>query len=114
MFAAHHRLASLVAIVDVNRQQAFGYTRDVLDLDPLSARWAAFGWHVLEVDGHDLDTLATALAELDTSDGLPHVLLANTTFGKGVSFMEGEIKWHYLPLSDEQYAAATTELEAAG
>ena len=62
------------------------------------ARWAAFGWDVHEVDGHDADALAATIAALDTRVGRPHVLLAATTFGKGVSFMESRIEWHYLPL----------------
>jgi len=113
MFAAHHDLANLVAIVDVNGQQALGYTREVIDLDPLAERWRAFGWDVHEVDGHDVDGLADAVEALDTVQGPPHVLLAQTTFGKGVSYMESKIEWHYMPMSDEQYQQALAELEAA-
>jgi transketolase len=113
MFAAHHKLANLIAIVDVNRQQALGYTRDVLDLDPLTERWAAFGWDVTEVDGHDADALATSMSTLDTTAGRPHVLLARTTFGMGVSFMESQIKWHYLPLTHAEHASALQELAEA-
>lgn len=114
MFAAHHRLANLVALVDVNGQQALGYTRDVMDPGPPNReRWAAFGWDVHEVDGHDPDGIAALIAELDTTDAPPHVLLAQTTFGRGVSFMESEIKWHYLPLEAETHRQAVAELEAA-
>lgn len=114
MFAAHHQLANLVAIIDVNGQQALGYTRDVLDPGPPArARWEAFGWDVHEVDGHDPAGIAATIAELDLHDGPPHVLLADTVFGKGVSFMEREIKWHYLPLTDELHRQAVAELEAA-
>jgi transketolase len=112
MFAAHHRLSRLVAIVDVNGQQAFGYTRDVLDLSPLAAKWEAFGWMVHEADGHDADTLASLLDAEPSADPRPRVILARTTFGKGVSFMEGQIAWHYLPMTDSQYAQAVAELEA--
>ena len=113
MFAAHHRLANLVAIVDLNGQQALGYTADVLDLSPLAEKWRAFGWDAVEVDGHDEQLLAKAIAELDTATGAPHVLVAHTTFGRGVSFMEGQIRWHYLPMSDEEYAQALREVDAA-
>lgn len=113
MFAAHHRIANLVAIVDVNGQQALGYTRDVLDPGPLAERFAAFGWDVYDVDGHDPDGLAQTIAGLDTQHGRPHVLLADTTFGKGISFMESRIEWHYLPLLDEDYSQALNELDAA-
>jgi transketolase len=110
MFAAHHRLAQLVAIVDLNGQQALGYTEDVLSLAPLAARWRAFGWDVHEVDGHDVAGLAHVVAALDTVVGPPHVLVARTVFGKGVSYMEGQIKWHYLPMSDDEYRRALDEL----
>ena len=113
MFAAHHRLANLIALVDLNRQQALGYTRDVLDLEPVAERWRAFGWDVREVDGHDHDVLLRTLRALDTATGKPHVILASTTFGKGVSYMERRIEWHYLPMSDEQYGRALEELRAA-
>lgn len=114
MFAAHHRLSNLVALVDVNGQQALGYTRDVLDAGPpLADRWRAFGWDVHRVDGHDPATLATRIAALDTDAGPPHVILAQTTFGKGVSFMESRIEWHYLPLTDELHRQACAELDAA-
>jgi len=113
MFAAHHQLANLVALIDVNGQQALGYTSDVLDPGPpASARWAAFGWDVHEVDGTDPNAIAAALRSLDTRSGPPHVLLARTVFGRGVSFMESRIEWHYLPLEPETHRQAVTELEA--
>jgi transketolase len=111
MFAAHHRLSNLVAIIDVNGQQALGYTRDVLDLEPLAARWESFGWDVHEVDGHDLAELGATLQALEVDDGPPHVLLARTIFGKGVRFMENRIEWHYLPQTDAEYAKAISELD---
>jgi transketolase len=113
MFAGHHRLANLVAIVDVNGQQALGYTRDVLHPGPAAQRWEAFGWDVHELEGHDPELLATTIAGLDLESGPPHVLLAETTFGKGVSFMEGRIEWHYLPLDEALHRQARDELDAA-
>lgn len=110
MFAAHHRLSSLVAIVDANGQQALGYTRDVLDLEPLGDRWRAFGWNTHVVDGHDASAIASTIAGLDGGGDRPHVLIARTTFGKGVSFMEAQIRWHYWPMSDDDYARALEEL----
>ena len=109
MFAAHHRLSRLIAVIDVNGQQAIGYTRDVLDLDPLAERWRAFGWEVDEVDGHDPAALQAVL-ERESGEGRPRVVLADTIFGKGVSFMERQIAWHYLPMSDDQYAVAVAEV----
>lgn len=109
MFAAHHELATLVALVDVNGQQALGYTRDVLDLAPMAARWRAFGWDVHEVDGHDIGAIAAIIDGLAPS-GKPHVLLCRTIFGRGVPFMEGQIKWHYWPMSDSEYAQALQDV----
>lgn len=114
LFAAHHRLANLIALIDMNGQQALGYTPDVLDPGPPAAdRWRAFGWDVREVDGHDADALQRTIEALDTDTGRPHVLLARTTFGKGVSFMESRIEWHYLPLTAEQHQQALEEVDAA-
>lgn len=110
MFAGHHGLSNLVAIVDMNGQQALGYTKDVLDLEPMGARWRAFGWDVNEMDGHDPALIAATLNDLDFALGPPHVVLARTTFGKGVSFMEGRIKWHYMPMSDDEFAQAIDEV----
>jgi transketolase len=107
MFAAHHRLGNLTAIVDANAQQALGYTREVLDLEPLADRFEAFGWEAVEVDGHDVDALAT---ELERTSGRPRVVVARTTFGKGVSYMEGLVKWHYWPMSDADYERALAEV----
>jgi len=113
MFARHHALGKLVAIVDVNGQQALGSTRDVLDLDPLGDRWGAFGWDVHEIDGHDTDAITDTIAGLDTAaTGTPHVALLRTTFGRGVSYMEGQLQWHYWPISDDQYATALAELSS--
>ncbi len=113
MFAAHHRLGDLVAIVDVNGQQALGYTRDVLDLSPLEERWRAFGWDAHTVDGHDTAALRGVIDGLAPGEGRPHALLAQTVFGNGVSFMEREIRWHYVPMDDDQYARALAELASA-
>ena len=113
MFAAHHRLANLVVIVDVNGQQALGYTREVLNLEPLADRWESFGWDVQEVDGHDLDAMASALGQAGEHGDRPHIVLARTVFGKGVSFMEQRIEWHYLPMSEEEYTIAVDQLNGS-
>jgi transketolase len=110
MFAAHHRLANLVALVDLNGQQALGYTEDVLSLTPMAERWRAFGWDVHEVDGHDVEQIVHAVEGLDTGTGSPHVLVARTVLGKGVSYMERQIKWHYWPMSDTEYRQALDEI----
>jgi len=110
MFAAHHRLANLIAIVDLNGQQALGYSEQVVSLTPMAQRWRAFGWDVHEVDGHDVPAIAATIAGLATEDSAPHVLIARTVFGKGVSYMERQIKWHYWPMDDTEYAQALAEV----
>ena len=110
MFAAHHRLSNLVAVIDANGQQALGYTKDVLDLSPLVDRWRAFGWDARPVDGHDVAALARLCRSFDGVEGPPRVLVAKTVFGRGVSFMESQIKWHYNPMSDPEYAQALVEV----
>jgi transketolase len=111
MFAAHHQLSNLVAIIDLNGQQGFGYTDDVLSPSPLIDRWRAFGWDVREIDGHDASGIVEAIERLDTAAGPPHALVARTILGRGVSFMERQIKWHYSPLSNDEYRQAIAEVE---
>jgi transketolase len=111
MFAASRKLSNLVAIVDLNGRQALGHTRDIIDLHPMAERWRAFGWDVAKVDGHDTNALTTCLNGIDTSQGPPTVMMANTTLGHGVSYMEGLVKWHYWPMSDEEYTQALAELD---
>jgi len=113
MFAAHHKLSNLIVIIDLNGQQAFGHTQEVLDISPMTRRWEAFGWDVQEIDGHNGELLAETINRLDTKSGPPHVIVAKTIFGKGVSYMENKIKWHYSPMSDAEYEIAIQELEAA-
>lgn len=113
MFAAHHRLSNLVAIIDLDGQQAFGYTKDILDLSAMKERWDAFGWYTREVDGHDVAQITAAIRDLDTAPDRPRVLVARTVFGKGVSYMESRIKWHYWFMSPEESQTALREIEAA-
>lgn len=110
MFAGHHKLANLCVVVDLNKQQAFGYTKDVLDISKMKGSWQSFNWDTHEVDGHDVPKLVSTISNLNFVEGAPHVILANTTFGKGVSFMENQIKWHYSPLSESELNQALQEL----
>jgi transketolase len=112
MYAAHHRLGRLTVVVDLNGQQALGKTAEVLSLSPMVERWRAFGWNAAEIDGHDVAGLAAALAAPTAADAPPRVFVARTTFGKGVSYMENQLKWHYWPMSDDEYRQAMTELDA--
>lgn len=110
VFAAQHRLDNLTLLIDLNGQQALGYTPEVLEIAAVEEKLASFGWEALAVPGHDQEALAEALEAPPA--GRPRALVAHTTFGYGVSFMESEIKWHYLPLDDEAHATALAELEA--
>lgn len=110
IFAAHHRLANLIAIIDLNGQQALGYTKDVLNLTPMEERWSSFGWDVHTVDGHDRQQMCRTIAGLEMKACRPHMLVAHTVFGKGVSFMESKIKWHYHPMSAQEYQQAMQEI----
>ena len=112
MFAGHWKLSNLVVLVDFNKQQALGYTRDVISHGRLSERFRAFGWDAHDAPGHDVVALTRLLEGLDFESGPPHVVVADTTFGRGVSFMESRVEWHYLPMDDAQYAAALREVGA--
>lgn len=112
MFAAHHQLANLIAIVEINGQQSLGYTKQILNLSPMAALWQAFGWNTHEVDGHSVADLTALIGSLNTSSGAPHVIIAHTIFGKGVSYMERRIKWHYWPMSDQEYYRALADIGA--
>jgi|GEM_PF-4069831 len=109
IFATHHRLANLTVVIDANGLQGFGSTREVADIEPLADKFRAFGADVEEVDGHDPVALRHALSV--TGDGL-RVIVARTVKGHGVSFMENRMEWHYLPLTDAQYAQAIAEIDA--
>jgi transketolase len=112
MAAAHYRLDNLTAIVDCNTLQITGRTRDVMSNEPLAEKFAAFGWAVRTVDGHNFGALTAAL-ERPLEAGKPSVVIARTTKGKGISFMEDVGKWHHGVPSDEEYARALAELDAA-
>ncbi len=109
MFAAHHRLDNLVAVVDNNGMQALGHTRDVLSMDPLARRWEAFGWLARGADGHDEADLLAVLTDGIAGRTGPAVVLARTVLGKGVSFMEDRLEWHYRNLPSELDGQALEE-----
>lgn len=112
MFAAHHKLDNLVAIIDYNKLQSLGTTSDTLGLEPLGDKLRAFGWEVRETDGHDHERLLEDLGTVPWVKGKPSVLIANTIKGKGISFMENKVKWHYKSPDDKEMAAGLAELEA--
>jgi len=112
LFAGHHGLDNLTAIVDYNKIQALGHTKEVLDLEPFADKWRAFGWSVAEIDGHDVQQIETALAGAEQPDGRPRCVIAHTVKGKGVSFMEDRLLWHYRCPDEDEYRRALNELES--
>ncbi len=114
MFAGFHKLANLTVIIDNNRQQLDDFTAKILDLSPLAEKWLSFGWNPVEIDGNDIAQVLPALAEARAATLKPTVLIANTIKGKGVSFMENNVKWHGVAPKPEEVEAAVRELEAAG
>lgn len=110
MSAANFKLDNLVAIVDKNRLQIDGWTKDVMDIDPLAEKYRAFGWHAIEVDGHDMNALLKAFDEAEKVRGKPTVLVAHTVKGKGVSFMENLAGWHGKAPNREELMRALKEL----
>lgn len=112
MFAAHHKLDNLTAIVDYNKLQSLTTVEQTLGIEPLTAKFQAFGWAVREVDGHDHKQLSKELSSVPWEAGKPSILVAHTVKGKGVSFMENKVEWHYRSPSREQLAQALSELEA--
>lgn len=111
LFASHHKLGNLTVTVDYNKIQSLKLVSETLGLEPFTDKWAAFGWHVQSVDGHDHDALKAAY---DAARGLPDqpsVVIANTVKGNGVSFMEHNVLWHYRTPQGEEYEAAVAELE---
>ena len=112
MSAAKYHLDNLCAVVDVNGLQIDGATKDVMPSEPLDQKFAAFNWNVIHVNGHDYDALIAAFEAAAACKGKPTVLIAKTTKGKGVSFMENNAGWHGKAPNDEQYAQAKAEVEA--
>ena len=111
MWAPAHSLGNLTAIVDFNKLQATGPSTEIASLSPLADKWTTFGWDAIEVDGHDLEELTQELAVEHPKK--PRAIIAHTTKGKGVSFMENEIEWHYRPPSDSDLGNALDQLRDA-
>lgn len=111
MAANCYHLDNLVAIIDRNRLQISGNTEDVMPLDSIPERWTALGWEVVEMNGDDMQSIVDTFARIDYHNNLPHLLVSNTTKGKGVSFMEGVAKWHHGVLNEQQCIDAVAEIE---
>ncbi len=111
MAANKYHLDNLVAIIDRNHLQISGNTEDVMPIDSIRERWTAFGWEVTELNGDLMEDIVDAFSRIDYHSGKPHLLVSNTTKGKGVSFMEGIAKWHHGVLNEQQCLDAVAEIE---
>ncbi len=111
MTAPHHKLDNVCAIVDCNQVQENGLTKDIKNLEPLADKWKSFGWHVIDIDGHDFGQLTSALDEFTSTKGKPTVIIARTIKGKGVPFMELKSAWHGKAPNKEQLTSALAELK---
>lgn len=112
MTSSHYKLDNLIAFIDRNLNQIDGSTEQVMALEPLDAKWKAFGWHVQIIDGHDCEAIREAIAQAKATKGQPSMIIANTIKGKGISFMEGQYKWHSGQITEEQFAIGCKDLEA--
>ena len=111
MAGNRYHLDNLVAIIDRNHLQISGNTEDVMPIDSIKERWSAFGWDVIQMNGDDMTDIINTFKAIDYTNGKPHLLISETTKGKGVSFMEGIAKWHHGVLNEEQYKDAVAEIE---
>lgn len=111
LFAGHHKLDNLTAIVDYNKIQSLGRVEDVIDLEPFADKWRACRWAVREIDGHDVGEICRTLAGLPLEEGRPSCVIAHTVKGKGLSFIENTVLSHYRSPNDEELAAALADLE---
>ena len=114
MFIGKEKLANLTGIIDRNNIQIDGYTENVMPLEPLKEKYEAFGWHVLEIDGHNFEQIVSAVSEAKAIAYQPTMIIAHTIPGKGVSFMEGKYEWHGKPPTREQAQKALAELRTLG
>jgi transketolase len=111
LFAAHHKLDNLVAIIDRNKLQALGKGEDIMDLEPLADKWKSFNWGTKEINGHNMEEIMDVLNSLPLEKGKPTCIIADTIKGKGVSFMENDFRWHDKCPDEQEYQKASEELQ---
>lgn len=111
MFASHYRIDNLTAILDYNNVQLMGNVSEIMEIAPVAEKWSSFGWEVLEIDGHNFDQIIESLYKAKEVKGKPTIIIANTTKGKGVSFMQNNCKWHGSVPTQEEYIKAMAEVK---
>jgi transketolase len=114
MTAAHYKLDNVCAIIDLNGLQIDGPVSKVKAIEPVASKWSAFGWHVIDIDGHDMEAILKAFDEAETIKGKPSVILARTVKGKGVSFFEGKVEYHGIVPTRDELEMALKELDGNG
>lgn len=113
LFAAHHNLSNLTAIIDYNKIQGFGDVNEILNLEPLDEKFKTFGWSALRIDGHNIQEIYNSLSTVPVGDEKPTVIIADTVKGKGVSFMENKLLWHYRSPNRDELIKAISEVKRA-
>jgi transketolase len=113
LFAGHHQLDNLTIVIDYNKIQSLDFVDKTLRLEPLAEKFRAFGWAAREIDGHDVGAIRRSLESVPFEAGKPSVVIANTIKGKGVSWMENKVLWHYRPPAEDELAKALAEVEAS-
>jgi transketolase len=111
LFASHHKIDNLIVVIDYNKLQAFGETNKVLNLEPFAKKWESFGWVIAEVDGHNCGKIVSALKKLPFKKDKPSIVIAHTKKGKGISYMEDKLAWHYKSPNAEEYKIGLKELD---
>jgi transketolase len=111
MFSSHHKLNNLIAIIDYNKIQSLDSVSNTLELEPFSDKWRSFGWSTIGIDGHNHSEIKKTFSQIQTDKNRPTVVIANTTKGKGVSFMENKVLWHYRSPQGKEYRNAMEELD---
>ena len=111
MFASHHKLDNLIALIDYNKIQSLDTVANTLALEPFKSKWESFGWNAIEINGHDHNQLKFELAKTPSINSKPTVCICHTTKGKGVSFMENSVLWHYRCPRGEEFEMALKELK---
>ena len=110
MSSAYYKIDNLIAIMDYNSQQLDGWIKDIMDIEPVVDKWKGFGWHVIEIDGHNFHQIIKAIDEAMVTQGRPTMIIAKTVKGKGVSFMENNVEFHGMAPTREQMEMALKEL----
>ena len=114
MSASQHRAGNLIGFLDNNGCQVDGYTNDICQIEPIDEKWTAFGWDVQRINGHDIEQIEKALDRTKSNISQPHMIIADTVKGKGISFMEDKPEWHAKSLNDAEYKIACSELVEQG